>query len=196
MTKKQNWNNTKLESYLLHDLWEPEKAMMVLAGFQMMGDYGNLRINYVLDPTAFDMSANNINEIEEEMIERVRRLVGLLESGNIGDTRHPPEYFIKWAISKRLPPEWLDWAIEKKLFTPDTLLISDHSFFNKGDPHYPVELDIALQAWKAISSENKKGKPKARAKDWLDEHTKLSNEAKERISTVVNWDKTGGATKT
>lgn len=196
MTKKQNWANTKLESYLLHDLWEPEQAMMVLGGFQMMGDYGNLDISYALDPKSFDISSGDIGDIEEDMIERVRRLVGMLESGNIGDTRHPPEYFIKWAISKRLPPEWLDWAIEKKLFTPNTLSISDHSFFNKADPNYPVELDIALQAWKAISSETKKGKPKARAREWLDKNTKLSNEAKERISTVVNWDKTGGATKT
>jgi hypothetical protein len=196
MARKQNWDNTKLQSYLLHDLWEPDQAMMVLAGFEMMGDYGNLRINYVLDPSAFDMSANNINEIEEEMIERVRVLVGILESGNVSDSKHPPAYFINWSISKRLPPEWLEWAIEKKLFMPDMISISDHSFFNKSDQNYPIELDIALQAWKAISSENKKGKPKARAKEWLDANTKLSNEAKDRISTVVNWDKTGGATKT
>jgi hypothetical protein len=196
MNAKQNWNNTKLENYLLHDLWEPEQAMMVLAGFQMMGDYGNLRIDYVLDPAAFDMSANNINDIEEKMIERVRVLVGILESGNVSNSKHPPAYFINWAISKRLPPEWLKWAIEKKLFMPEEISISDHSFFNKSDQNYPVELDIALQAWKAISSENKKGKPKARAKEWLDANTKLSNDAKDRISIVVNWDKTGGATKT
>jgi hypothetical protein len=196
MAKKQNWDNTKLQSYLLHDLWEPDQAMMVLAGFEMMGNYGNLRIKYVLDPSAFDMSANNINDIEEEMIERVRMLVGILESGNESNSKHPPAYFINWAISKRLPPEWLKWAIEKKLYKSDTPTIADHSFFNKLDPNYPVELDIALQVWKAISLEDKKGKPKARARDWLDANTKLSNEAKERISTVVNWDKTGGATKT
>jgi hypothetical protein len=196
MNAKQNWDNTKLESYLLHDLWEPEQAMMVLAGFQMMGDYGNLDINYALDPQSFQISSENIDAIEEEMIERVKKLVGILESGNVSSSKHPPAYFINWSISKRLPPEWLDWAIEKKLFMPDTISISDHSFFNKSDQNYPVELDIALQAWKAISSENKKGKPKARAKEWLDANTKLSNEAKDRISTVVNWDKTGGATKT
>jgi hypothetical protein len=150
----------------------------------------------VLDPTAFDMSANNINDIEEEMIEKVRRLVGMLESGTIGKTKHPPAYFINWSISKRLPPEWLEWAIQKKLYQSETLTIYDQSFFDQSSQNYPIELDIALQTWKAISSETKKGKPKARAKEWLDKNTRLSNEAKERISTVVNWDKTGGATKT
>lgn len=42
----------------------------------------------------------------------------------------------------------------------------------------------------------KKWKPKARIKKWLDDNTKLSNEAKERICIVANWDKLGGATKT
>ena len=61
---------------------------------------------------------------------------------------------------------------------------------------YPPELDIALKAWRAIAPSEGKGKPKARLRQWLDANTKLSNEAKERISIVANWDKTGGATRT
>ncbi|MBC7755415.1 MAG: hypothetical protein H7Z20_02005 [Bdellovibrio sp.] len=60
----------------------------------------------------------------------------------------------------------------------------------------PIELGYANQAWKVITSNDEKGKPKARIKKWLDENTELSNEAKDRISIVANWDKTGGATKT
>ena len=68
--------------------------------------------------------------------------------------------------------------------------------FDKTSPTYPPELDIALQAWQAVSATEDKKKPKARIKAWLDSNTELSNEAKERVATVVNWDKTGGATRT
>ena len=68
--------------------------------------------------------------------------------------------------------------------------------FDKDGPTYPPELDLAMQAWEAVRNDKGKGKPKAKVKAWLDKNTKLSNEAKERISTVVNWDKTGGATRT
>ena len=60
----------------------------------------------------------------------------------------------------------------------------------------PIELGFANQAWQAVTAKDEKGKPKARIKKWLDENTSLSNEAKERISIVANWDKRGGATKT
>jgi hypothetical protein len=67
--------------------------------------------------------------------------------------------------------------------------------FDKTSSTYPVELDIALQAWRAVTEAEGKGKPKARIRVWLDSNTDLSNEAKERIATVANWDKTGGATR-
>ena len=68
--------------------------------------------------------------------------------------------------------------------------------FDEANPAYPIELDMALQAWQAVTATEGKGKPKARLRAWLDGNTKLSNEAKERIATVANWDKTGGATRT
>lgn len=67
--------------------------------------------------------------------------------------------------------------------------------FDKSCASYPIELDLALQAWRAVTSSKAKGKPKARIKKWLDDNTNLSNEAKERISIVANWDKSGGATR-
>ena len=71
--------------------------------------------------------------------------------------------------------------------------------FDKTSPSYPLELDAAIKAWLAVSSNKEKGKPKAKIRAWLDSHAtfkKLSNEAKERIATVANWDKLGGATRT
>ena len=73
------------------------------------------------------------------------------------------------------------------------------NLFNKSSTTYPPELDIALQAWQAVSTSEGKGKPKARIKKWLDDNfmrTELSDAAKIRISVVANWDKRGGATKT
>lgn len=68
--------------------------------------------------------------------------------------------------------------------------------FDKNSTTYPPELDLALQAWQAVNNSEGKGKPKARIKAWLDANSKLTNEAKERISIVANWDKLGGATRT
>ena len=68
--------------------------------------------------------------------------------------------------------------------------------FDKAGTSYPPELDLAIQAWRAATASEGKGKPKAKIKAWLDANTKLSNEAKERIAIVANWEKTGGATTT
>ena len=69
--------------------------------------------------------------------------------------------------------------------------------FDKSSETYPTELDIAFQAWRAVSATEGKGKPTARIRKWLDTNAiHLSNEAKERIVTVANWDKSGGATRT
>ena len=67
--------------------------------------------------------------------------------------------------------------------------------FDDTEINYPPELDYALKAWQAVSSTESKGKPKARLRKWLDDNTNLSNEAKDRISIVANWHKTGGATR-
>jgi hypothetical protein len=196
MNIKQNWDNSKLASYLVYDNWQPRKAMLVLAGFQMLDEWNNVDTRFALDPKSFDIPFDEMIAAQEEMNEKLKRLLDILDSSNLMYSIKSPAYFISWSISKNSPPDWLNWAIEKKLYTPDAPIKNEDLTFDKSDPKYPVELDFALQAWKAISSENKKGKPKARARDWLDTNTKLSNQAKERISTVVNWDKTGGATKT
>lgn len=68
--------------------------------------------------------------------------------------------------------------------------------FDKTSNTHPHELDLAIQAWQAVSSSEGKGKPKARIRKWLDDNTKLSDAAKERICIVCNWEKLGGATST
>ena len=109
---------------------------------------------------------------------------------------------INWAISKRVEPDWLDWAIDKGLVSninKELLVgtkINQKELFDKDSSTYPLELDWAMKAWEAVRNDKSKRKPKAKIKAWLDANTQLSNEAKDRISIVVNWDKTGGATRT
>jgi hypothetical protein len=58
-----------------------------------------------------------------------------------------------------------------------------------------------VKAWTALASEQKfKSSPKATIESWIDANPdawlgegKLSMAAKERIVTLVNWKKTGGA---
>lgn len=104
------------------------------------------------------------------------------------DSMIPISNFATWALSNgwEVPHEFASFA-ENASVTPE---------FDKLSPTYPPELDLALQAWRAVLKSNEKGKPKARIRAWLDNNTTLSNEAKERIATVANWDKLGGATRT
>lgn len=114
--------------------------------------------------------------------------------------------FVEWALSKNLRPEWLSLEMESYLYTVRQGKGAENSappekatltFFDKTSTTYPPELDIALRAWREISTTVGKGKPKLRIMKWLDDNAKeLSNEAKNRIATVVNWDKSGGATRT
>lgn len=104
------------------------------------------------------------------------------------DTLMPIPTFVAWALS-------IQWEMPEQLAS---LASNDSrpSEFDEHSPIYPRELDIALQAWRAVSKSEGKGKPKARLRAWLNANTTLSNEAKERIATVANWDKLGGATRT
>lgn len=104
------------------------------------------------------------------------------------DSVIPISTFAAWALSNDwdVPHEFASFAASERV-TPE---------FDKLSPTYPRELDLALQAWRAVSKSNDKGKPKARIRAWLDANITLSNEAKERIATVANWDKLGGATRT
>ena len=69
--------------------------------------------------------------------------------------------------------------------------------FDQDKDTYPPELDRAMMAWRAATNQrdpNMTAKNQIRA--WLDEHyPKLSEEAKQRIAIVCNWEKEGGRRK-
>ena len=198
MEQKQVWNDSKLTDYLLYDTWQPYNAWCVLASL----DYhkNNLKLGEAIDNMVlldnFPIQDYEVS-YKNEILDKVDRLRDFWHSGGMDNSNHPPSYFIEWAISKRIIPEWLDWAVVQKLYVPMKGKNNSQTIiFDTTSTMYPPELDLAIKAWQAVSSSGGKGKPKARIKDWLDNNTDLRNEAKERISIVCNWDKLGGATRT
>ena len=108
-----------------------------------------------------------------------------------------PQKWIERALDKKIAIPWLDFAIETGFYNSETKEIqAEKPIFDKASTTYPMELDLALQAWQAVTSNSGKGKPKAQIRAWLDANTKLSVAAKKRISIVANWDRAGGATRT
>ena len=224
MTINQNWYDSKLTDCLLYDYWHADSAIWVLAGFNYP-DVENIDMQYYINhfqelcyPKLEDMLTSKAYEhstIEDKSTEFKRllanfdRLHDFLQKSQKGfgeeddevDKFYPPTYFIEWALSKKIKPDWLDWALENSLFKPrqqseNPTQSSTIPILDKTSPTYPPELDLACQAWQAISTSKGKGNPKARIRAWLKERDPmLSSDAIERIATVVNWNKLGGATR-
>ena len=70
------------------------------------------------------------------------------------------------------------------------------SFFDEENPNYSKELAVAIEAWQRFSGLGI-SHPKEYLNRWLDEyHGSISEKAKDRIVTLVNWNSTGGAKQT
>ena len=203
MHPNQNWDKTNLRDYLLFDKWEEQQAWYVLAGL----DYYQKDIHHIpLDISIeYDGATKDHLKVIAAMTKKVDRLKGFWENSIRVRVSASPRNYIDWALSKQFHPPWLDWAIEHKLYVPEQEMNTNKLdaadtektyTFNQESTTYPIELDLACQAWRAVSSTNSKGKPKARIEKWLKDNTKLSGSAMKRISTVANWEKTGGATPT
>lgn len=69
--------------------------------------------------------------------------------------------------------------------------------FDPESETYPSELDMAMQAWRAATTAADSDlRPKEQIKAWLDKTypdlKELSDEARDRIAKVCNWDRSGG----
>lgn len=105
MEVEQDWGGTKLEHYLLLDCWEPRLACGVLC-FQIFSQE--------------DCSVTEAMARMNRDQKKINRLLQLLssESNSVRLGKHPPAFFIEWGLSKDIKPAWLDWAIERGLYTP------------------------------------------------------------------------------
>ena len=66
--------------------------------------------------------------------------------------------------------------------------------FDESAENYPRELDVAMQAWWAVSKQRDSSMTvKQQISAWLGKnYPKLSEESRERIATICNWEKRGG----
>ena len=156
-----------------------------------------------VDPDSFDKKFTNLITFREYTFDvyadleskynDLRRI--LFDSDIEQDT---PKNWIERALAKKIAIPWLEFAIHKGFYKPEAKLAkAEKPLFDKASATYPPELDIAIQAWQAVTNNLGKGKaPKAQIIAWLDANAKLSGIAKKRIATVANWKKTGGATPT
>ena len=66
--------------------------------------------------------------------------------------------------------------------------------FDEAAENYPSELDVAMQAWWALTKQRDSSSTvKQQLTAWLGKnYPKLSDEARERIATICNWEKRGG----
>ncbi|OWU70502.1 hypothetical protein [Marinibacterium profundimaris] len=88
-------------------------------------------------------------------------------------------------------------------FFPNQETFGGDDFLDAGHEHFSSELALAVNAWRALLPERKfRGGVRAAIDAWIvanpdvwqgDEP--LSGSAKERITTLVNWNKSGGAPK-
>jgi hypothetical protein len=216
MAIQQDWDGSMLGSYLLRDYWSLDGGLCILSGFDYSASIESAPYQHqwmhTLDPGTLQGHRGKDADKAEDLLNRMNDRLNQLRiiwdgcKRDIEAEDYPPAFFIEWALSKNFRPDWLDWAIERKLYIPSKPTIEatpktlrpDIPTFDSAANIYPPELDIANKAWLAVSSVEGKGKPKARIRAWLDQHyadAELSKEAKERISIVTNWNKTGGATK-
>ena len=222
MAIHQDWGKSKLEEYLRDDQWACFSALLLLAGFDYVDPPDIPLVHFLgknqerilhpglehaLHPDSFLTLSDTEREAElDEMRQKRARLQQYLQHSEWEfDGPVDSRKFIAWSISKGVVPDWLEWAIERRLLSPDLSPADQISRFyglDPSDPHYPKELDLALRAWQAVSATHGKRKPKARIEEWLAENAvklpgkKLSAAAIDRIATVANWDKAGGPTPT
>jgi hypothetical protein len=77
-------------------------------------------------------------------------------------------------------------------------------FLDRSHEHFAPELALAVSAWRALAEKQRFPRgPKAAIEAWIEGNPQewqdddpLSNEAKKRICTLVNWKRSGGANPT
>lgn len=139
-------------------------------------------------------------EVEAEYLE-TERLPASLENDEWKEIVNPDKttikrsHLAKWAFSKGHHPEFLRDLEENE--DRDQIERQEQPFLNRKHPHFPKELEIAVSTWVALYEKGgikEKRGHKEQIIKWINTHYEgLSNAAIERIATVVNPNKRGGA---
>jgi hypothetical protein len=119
-------------------------------------------------------------------------------------------YFVKepdWERSIIKVDDFKDWMQRRGrkpvFFFPDNDKDSE-AFRDPAHEHFSAELDFAVAVWQALLPERKyTGGVKSAIEAWINANPEawqgnepISGAAKDRIATLVNWNKGGGAPKT
>lgn len=119
-------------------------------------------------------------------------------------------YFIKepdWQRSIIKVDDFKAWMLRRGrravFFFPD-VEEDNVAFRNPAHEHFSAELDLAVAVWQALLPKRKfVNGVKSAIEAWISEHPELwkgdepiSGAAKDRVATLVNWNKGGGAPKT
>lgn len=111
---------------------------------------------------------------------------------------HDPEllFFVRDIQSRATEPKN---SPDKQTIEGDLLILQKSDTWEGFDPdskNFPEELDIALQAWRAVSNSGTEGRVKEQLETWVKNHyPHLPPSTISRIAVVCNWDKRGGAPK-
>ena len=118
MHQIQNWDKSNLQEYLLYDTWDIGPALNLLAGFDYLGGKAKELGEYpALDQSILvEYKSGQENHILDGLDANATRLRNFWRNSNETREKHPPSFFIEWALSKKFRPPWLDWAIEHKLY--------------------------------------------------------------------------------
>lgn len=162
------------------------------------------------DPNVHDLSSNERDDVNTYLAALGRAAIAakgnkqvqleIVEDGIVGPYAEDQK--------TQVAVDWVRDFLSSKgvtagFFFPEADKAPD-AFRDPNHDHYSAELHIAVMAWEALESERILARgPKPAISDWLDEHAKdwlaekpLGTKAKERIVTMVNWRKEGGANKT
>lgn len=87
-----------------------------------VGHYGYIRLDGLRlhDETIKDVLPGAVlGAIETDFRLNHKSILKLWRSGAHTESRYPPQYFINWAIQKRLQIDWLEWAREKGCYSDE-----------------------------------------------------------------------------
>ncbi len=171
--------------------------LAALAGLKSAINRGQLRCHrhYIphVDPDRFIISRNEIAKLPDP--------------DDPLDVRHgdfKKEKFIDWKASTVDVEDLREWlkakGFSRGFFFPASQGEPD-AFTDKSHEHFSPELALAVAVWRGLVQTQKFPRgPKAAIEAWIEKHPEewrgegaLSTAANERIITLVNWKRSGGA---